>query len=56
LVLDAEDPGGGHFGTAAAIPQNVKQIDYINLMKNNGCGLSSAWYAVDPHDPRVLRQ
>src|SRR5690348_3879429 len=31
-------PEADHFGTrGGAIPQNVKQIDYINLMKNNGC-------------------
>src|SRR5262249_3125330 len=31
-------PEANHFGTRGGqIPQNVKQIDYINLMKNNGC-------------------
>src|SRR4029450_8445421 len=31
-------PEADHFGTRGGqIPQNVKQIDYINLMKNNGC-------------------
>src|SRR5215813_5936347 len=31
-------PEASNFGArGGAIPQNVKQIDYINLMKNNGC-------------------
>src|SRR5215510_12302772 len=31
-------PEANHFGARGGqIPQNVKQIDYINLMKNNGC-------------------
>ncbi len=38
LVLDAEDPGGGPVRRQERrIPENVKQIDWINLMKNNGC-------------------
>src|SRR5262249_61812294 len=30
-------PAADQFGGKSDIPQNVKQIDWINLMKNNGC-------------------
>jgi hypothetical protein len=30
-------PGQDQFGARTDMPANVKQIDYLNLMKNNGC-------------------
>src|SRR5947209_147625 len=30
-------PGQDQFGGRGDMPANIKQIDYLNLMKNNGC-------------------
>src|SRR4030088_3760908 len=30
-------PDAGQFGGKSDLPNNVKQSDYLNLMKNNGC-------------------
>src|SRR5712672_3405973 len=30
-------PGSDQFGGKSDIPQNVRQFDWLNLMKNNGC-------------------
>jgi hypothetical protein len=30
-------PGQDQFGARTDMPANIKQIDYLNLMKNNGC-------------------
>ena len=50
-------PGAADFGGEGKIPKNIKQTDWLNQMKNNGCvGCPSARAEGNTHDPRRIRQ
>jgi hypothetical protein len=45
-------PAADQFGGKSAIPADITQSDWLNLMKNNGCvGCHPAWPALDAHPP-----